>query len=149
MPMFKKGKPDPKDAPMETKAAAPAAATAHAPVERSPHRDAVLVAAKAHEAPAPPPAAAPAAGPFAGAPASSLPTPGESLLEGIETEEVAETPVAAIDDAATSNLMHIFTEDQEGLRANATIYDAFMEELTMEKVAANAQQLLSDLRAAK
>lgn len=149
MPMFKKGKPDPKDAPMEAHAAASAAAAAHAPAERSPHRDAVPVAAKAHEGPAASAAAAPAAGPVAGAPATTLPTPGESLLEGVETEKVAETPVAAIDDAATSNLMHIFTEDQEGLRANATIYDAFMEQLTMEQVAANAQQLLDDLRAAK
>jgi hypothetical protein len=149
MPMFKKGKPDPKDAPVETPAAAHVAAAAHASAERSPHRDAVPAAAKAHEAPAATNAASPAAGPVAGAGGVALPTPGESLLEGIETEEVAETPVAAIDDKTTSNLMHIFTEDQEGLRANATIYDAFMEELTMEKVAANAQQLLSDLRAAK
>lgn len=145
MPMFKKGKPDPKSAPTETQAAAPVGAPAHASAERGPQRDAVPAAAKVHEAPAA--AVSPAAGTAAGEHAT--PTPGESLLEGVETEEVAETPVAAIDDAATSNLMHIFTEDQEGLRANATIYDAFMEELTMEKVAANAQQLLSDLRAAK
>lgn len=148
MPMFKRGKPDSKDAPIEAHAAAPAVA-AHAPVERSPHRDAVPVAAKAHETPAAVPAVAPAAGPVAGAPAAGLPTPGESLLEGIEDEKVVDVPAAAIDDKTTSNLMHIFTEDQEGLRANATIYDAFMEQLTMEQVAANAQQLLDDLRAAK
>lgn len=148
MPMFKKGKPDPKDAPMEA-AAAHVAAAAHAPAERSPHRDAVPVAPKAQQAPAAANVASPAAHPVAGGAGATSPTPGESLLEGIETEEVAETPVAAIDDATTSNLMHIFTEDQEGLRANATIYDAFMEELTMEQVAATAQQLLDDLRAAK
>lgn len=127
MPMFKRGKPDSKEAPLEAQAVAPAAA-------------------KAHEAS---PAVAPAAAPVAGATGAATPTSGESLLGGVETEKVAAVPAAAIDDKTTSNLMHIFTEDQEGLNANATIYEAFMEELTMEKVAANAQQLLDDLRAAK
>ncbi|MBI2964873.1 MAG: hypothetical protein HYY34_01565 [Chloroflexi bacterium] len=145
MPMFKKGKPETKDRPAEAQApVAAAVATARSPViERTVQREAAPAALKVQVVAAEP-AAAEA---VEVAPAPGTPTPGESLLEGVETEKAAETPAAAIDDATTSNLMHIFTEDKEGMNANATIYEAFMEPLTMAQVAANAQRLLDDLRA--
>lgn len=125
MPMFKKGKSDSGEAAADARPQGAAVVSQAAPAERAARPEAVIAVEPVKEA---------------------APTPGSALLEGIEKEEAQEEPAAKIDDEATSSLMHIFTEDKEGLNASATIYEAFLDNLTMEQVAANAQALLDELR---
>lgn len=136
MPMFKKGKPEAGKAAVEAHTPTVAAMSQPAAVERAVAREVPVAAAPAPAGPPAQEAAAPA-GTGAGA--------GAALMGG-ETATPAAAPTPAIDDATTSQLMHIFTEDQEGLNANATIYESFLEQLTMEQVAANARALLDELR---
>lgn len=137
MPMFKKGKPDAKDAVPEARAPGGAVMSQPTAAERS-----VLREAPAAAPPAPAATPSQADQPIELAPTATV----EAALTGGEAATPQATPTPAIDDATTSKLMQIFTEDQEGLNANATIYETFLEQLTMEQVAANARALLDELR---
>jgi len=119
MPMFKKGKTESTGAG-EATAAAPAPAVTQAP------------------------AASPTPPPRDTVPSVALAPVDTAAEEALAAEGAAEA--AAADDTSVSKMMHIFTEDQEGLNASATIYEPFLEALTMEQVAANATALLDELR---
>lgn len=94
---------------------------------------------------------APAAEVIAEAPAAEEVKPVEEAKA--EASEVkADEPVASEktdekkDGEPPEGLMQIFMEDQEGLGSSTTLYDAFLESLTMEEVSVNARTLLADVK---
>lgn len=101
------------------------------------------------ESPAAP--AAPVAEIIEAVPAAEEARPAEDAKA--ETSEVKTTEPVAVEKTEekkegepADGLMQIFMEDQEGLGSTTTIYEAFMESLTMEEVAVNARTLLADVK---
>lgn len=135
--MFKKSKPEARGQAAEATKDVPAAAV-ESPAGGPPATELAMPGTQTpsgdHAAPA-----APAGGEAAaGAPID---------LSSVDKDPAAAGATQAGDEGRALELMHIFTEEAEGLNLSASIYEPFLAKLTMEDVAKSAAAVLEELEA--